>query len=182
MFKRLCLILILCACIGLGSMLQAADEAVYPKLEVFKTPTFTETGGFWYAYMDLECKFSETEKTGNTFFEECQKQGLQSNYIFGIFRVWSEEPGAQVDFALAFIVPAGTKVKPPLKMAKIDKFKTLTLTHPGSLTEPPVKESHVVLEKFIEKNGYKHVYPIYEIIRLDPWHLDLIYLVEKPKK
>ncbi|MCU0288610.1 MAG: hypothetical protein MUF15_19735 [Acidobacteria bacterium] len=80
---------------------------------------------------------------------------------------------------MGYIVPENTKYSAPLKMAKIEKFNAAFVTYTGILDPALVKSWNELLDKFLVDNGLTKTMPIYEIIRLNPPRLDIIYPVKK---
>lgn len=147
--------------------------------EAFETPTIKEMGGLWYVYMEFNTTFEGATEKGLLFLEECRKQGIESNRILEIFHTWSEEKGALIRWDMAHIVPEDVKPEPPLKKAKLGKFKALAYTHPGSFLLKEVKETFNRLHEFLEKNNLKRMPQTYEIIYKKEQRMDILIPLEK---
>lgn len=176
MRKKIILLLVICILFGAGHFLMS-QAFQFP--ELVNTPTFKEVGGFWYAYMDLTTIAPNFQESVNAFAVETKKQGIKSDWLFEIFYSWSDKDGDEIKWAMAYIVPGDTKVAPPLKLAKLEKLKTLMCSHTGSLERAEVKKTNNLVEKYIKDNGYKQRWPVYEIICKNPPRIDIMYLVEE---
>ncbi|HLP45382.1 MAG TPA: hypothetical protein VK469_05525 [Candidatus Kapabacteria bacterium] len=176
MRKIIVMFLAICIFTGPGYFLMPQE---FQEIEIAKTPTFKEVGGFSYVYMDFTCLKGKARESVRVFMDECKKQGIQSEWIFEIFYVWSENDADEIKWAMAYIVPGNTKFSAPLKMAKIEKFNAAFLTYTGPLDPALVKSWNVLLDNFLIDNGLTKTMPIYEIIRLNPPRLDIIYPVKK---
>jgi hypothetical protein len=166
------MIFVFCLLVGFGSFLE-------PQEVVYKTPTIKEMGGFWYVYMEFNTTFDGATEKGLLFLDECRKQGIESNMILEVFHTWSEDKEALRRWDMAYIVPKDTKVTAPLKMTKLEKFKAVVYTHPGSFALNEIKESFRVVDEFMEKNGLKKIRPSYEIIYPEQQRMDIVSRVEK---
>ncbi len=172
MFSTICFVI----CSGYFLMPQE-----FQKTEIVKTPTFKEVEGFWYVYMDFTCLKGKAREKVCVFVDECKKQGIISEWIFEIFYVWSENDEGEIKWTMAYIIPENTKVTAPLNMTKIEKFKALVYTYTGPLDPSLVKKSNQFLSDYIVAKGLKEIRPNYEIIRIDPPQVQLLYLVEGVK-
>jgi hypothetical protein len=176
MRKTFVVLLISCFFIGSGYFLKSQE---FKEMEVSKTPIFREVGGFSYIYMDFTCIKANARESVRAFLDECKKQGIKSEWIFEIFYVWSENDADEIKWAMAYIVPENTPFTAPLKMAKIEKFNAAFLTYLGVIDPALVKSSNELLDKFLISQGIPKTMPIYEIIRLNPPRIDIIYPVKK---
>lgn len=175
--KRI-IVFFLAVCFFTGfSCLLMSDELL--ELDIVKTPTYKEVGGVWYAYMDLTCPKFKMEEKALQFHEECRKQGIKSNWLMLFFYSWSENEKDVIKWTRSYIVPEGTKVKPPLKIAKLEKFNAMVYTHTGSMEIPEIAKSNDFLSAYIKKKGLKEIRPNIEVISIKaPQVLHLWYLVE----
>jgi hypothetical protein len=160
---------------GLGNFLMSKEIL---ELDIVKTPTYKEVGDFWYVYMDLTCHKSRMGEKSKVFMNECNNQGIKSVWHFLFFYNWSDEEDVVIKWTRALVVPEGTKVSPPLKIAKLEKFKAMVYTHTGSLETSEISKSNKLLSKYIKDQGLKELWPNYEMIRADPPQVHLWYLVE----
>lgn len=176
MRKIIVMFLAICIFIGSGYFLMAQE---FQEMEVSKTPIFREVGGFSYIYMDFTCLKGKARESARVFVEECKKQGIKSEWIFEIFYVWSENDADEIKWAMAYIVPENTPFSAPLKMAKIEKFNAAFLTYTGPIDPVLLKSWNELLDQYLITNGITKSMPIYEIIRLNPPRVDIIYPVKK---
>jgi len=176
MRKIFVMFLISCFFTGSGYLLKPRE---FQEMEISKTPIFREVGGFSYIYMDFTCLKGKARESVRAFLDECKKQGIKSEWIFEIFNVWSENDADEIKWAMAYIVPENTPFSAPLKMAKIEKFNAAFLTYVGVIDPALVKSSNEMLDNFLISKGIKKTMPIYEIIRLNPPRIDIIYPVKK---
>lgn len=154
-----------------------SDELL--ELETVKTPTYKEVGGVWYVYMDFTCPRKEMTEKSILFQKECRSQGIKSNWIMLFFHTWSENEDDVIKWTRSMIVPESTKVNPPLKIAKLEKFKAMVYTHTGSLEIPEIAKSNKLLSDFITARGLKEIRPNIEVISVKPpQFIHLWYLVE----
>ncbi len=175
--KKLFLILLAICILASPGIFLISQE--FQEMEISKTPIFIEVGGFSYVYMDFTCLKGKARESVLVFMEECKKQEIKSEWIFEIFYVWSENDADEIKWAMGYIVPENTKYSAPLKMAKIEKFNAAFVTYTGILDPALVKSWNELLDKFLVDNGLTKTMPIYEIIRLNPPRLDIIYPVKK---
>ncbi len=176
MRKKIIMFLVICVLTGAGHFLMSQE---FQELKIEKTPLFKEVGGFSYVYMDFTCLKGKARESVRVFIDECKKQGIKSEWIFEIFYVWSENDADEIKWAMAYIVPENTPFSAPLKMAKIEKFNSAFLTYTGVIDPALVKSSNELLDNFLISKGIKKTMPIYEIIRLNPPRIDIIYPVKK---
>jgi hypothetical protein len=176
MKKTIGMFLVIFILTGFGCLLMS-DELL--DLEIEKTPTYKEVGGVWYAYMDLTCPKYQMREKALAFHEECDKQGIKSNWILMFFYTWSENEQDVIKWTRSYIVPEGTKVKEPLKIAKLEKFKAWVYTHTGIMKIPEIAKSNKFLSDFLIEKGLKEIRPNIEVISLKPPQvLHLWYMVE----
>jgi hypothetical protein len=165
---------------GFGYLLMPEE---LPEWEIVKTPTYKEVGGVWYVYMDLTGPKSQMGEKSTAFLNECRNQGIKSVWHLLIFYNWTDEDDDTViKWIRGKVVPENTKVKPPLKIAKLEKFKAMVYTHTGSLETAEISKSNKFLSKYIVDQGLKELWPNYELIRGDPPQVHLWYLVEGMKE
>lgn len=176
MRKTFVILLVICVFVGAGYFLKSQE---FQEMEISKTPIFKEVGGFSYIYMDFTCIKGKARESVRAFLDECKKQGIKSEWIFEIFYVWSDNDEDEIKWAMAYIVPENTPFSAPLKMARMEKFNAAFLTYIGVIDPALVKNSNELLDKFLIANGLKKIMPIYEIIRLNPPRIDIIYPVSK---
>ena len=176
MKKTIGMFLVILILTGFGCLLMA-DELM--NLEIVKTPTYKEVGGVWYVYQDLTCPKSQMDEKSRAFIEECKKQGIKSDWVLLFFYTWSENENDVIKWTRSYIVPEGTKVTEPLKIAKLEKFKAMVYTHTGSMEIPEITKSNHLLSAYIKEKGLKEVRPHHEVIPLKPPHVvHLWYIVE----
>jgi len=175
--KRI-MVFFLAVCFFTGfACLLMSDELL--ELEIVKTPTYKEVGGVWYVYMDLTCPKYMMREKALAFNAECEKQGIKSNWLLLFFHTWSENEQDVIKWTRSFIVPEGTKVTEPLKIAKLEKFKAWVYTHTGSMEIPEIAKSNKLLSDFLIEKGLKEIRPNIEVInRTPPQVVHLWYIVE----
>jgi len=149
------------------------------KLDVVKTPTFKEVGGFWYIYMDCTGPRNTMREKALAQIEEFKKQGIEAEWTFMTFYNWPETEDAELKWLRGAVVSEDTQCKPPLKKIKIEKFRALTYTLTGEFTIKEVGASNRLMDAYIKEKGYKHIWPIYEITRSEPSEFHFWYLVEE---
>jgi hypothetical protein len=176
MKKTIGMFLTICIFTGLGSLLMSEELL---ELEIVKKPTFKEVGGFWYVYMDVTCPKNKMRETGMACIKELEKQGIKSDWTFLIFYNWPETEDGILKWFRGVVVPGNTKCTPPLKIAKLEKFKCLAYTITGDFTIKEIGKGNRLMDKYIIDNGYKHIWPIYEITRPNPPQFHFWYLVEE---
>ena len=165
MKKTIGMFLVIFILTGFGCLLMS-DELM--NLEIEKTPTYKEVGGVWYVYQDLTGPKSQMAEKSQAFTEECKKQGIKSDWIILFFYTWSENENDIIKWTKSYVVPEGTKVAEPLKIAKLEKFKAMVYTHTGPMEIPELAKSNHFLSAYIKEKGLKEVRPHHEIIHLTP--------------
>jgi len=176
MKKTIGMFLVICILTGLGSLLMSEELL---ELEIVKTPTFKEVGGFWYVYLDATCPRGKMGEMIQVSINEFKKQELKSDWVFMIFDNWPETDEGILKWKRGLVVPENTKCAPPLKMVKIEKFKALTYSLTGPFTMKEISNGNQFMDEYILKKGYKHVWPIYETFRAEPRQFHFWYLVEE---
>jgi len=168
--------LIICLFTGFSSLLMSKELL---ELEIAKTPTFKEVGGFWYVYMDTTCPRGKMGEMVQASIQEFKKQNLKSEWVFMIFDNWPETDDGILKWKRGLVVPENTKCSPPLKLIKIEKFKALTYTLTGKITLEAISNGNHFMDDYILKLGLKRIWPIYETYRSDPVQFHFWYLVEE---
>jgi len=175
--KRI-IVFFLAVCVFTGFACLLMSEEL-PSLEIVKTPTYKEVGGVWYVYQDLTCIKSKMAEKSLAFTEECKKQGIKSDWLLFFFYTWSENENDIIKWTKSYVVPEGTKVTEPLKIAKLEKFKAMVYTHTGPMEIPEIAKSNHLLSAYIKEKGLKEVRPHHEVVHLTPPNfLHLWYIVE----
>ncbi len=168
----------LAACIFTGfTSLLVSEELL--ELEIATEPTFKEVGGFWYVYMDVTCPRNKMEDMIHASSQEFKKQELKSEWVTMIFDNWPDTEDGIVKWKRGLVVPENTKCAPPLQLVKIEKFKALTYTLIGPVTIVEISKGNSLMDDYILKKGYKHIWPIYESYRKNPYQFHFWYLVEE---
>jgi AraC family transcriptional regulator len=127
-----------------------------------QTPVIKDVAGFWYASMECKGSYSQMEKEINGFMGEFFKQGLTPNGPFlGIYynnpREVKEE---ELKWEIGFPVTDDADVKAPLNKKEFKSLKAVVCLHIGPYEN--LDKSYDKILKYIEVNGYKVVWPVYD--------------------
>ncbi len=131
-------------------------------MEEKNEPVIKEFDGFIYCCMEFTGPYSNMEKEIKVFMEEFFKQGMMpmDSAMSAYFNSPEMVKEEDLKWAFGFLVPEGTKVKEPLKIIEVEKQTACVYLHNGPYKNLP--KSYDLIFKFIEKQGYKTVYPVYD--------------------
>ncbi len=131
-------------------------------LQAGEKPVVKEMDAFHYGAMEFQGTFKNFEKHMGTFMKTFFSQGLKpAGPVIGVYY---NDPGKvkeeDLKWEIAFTIDKAAEVKAPLKKAEFKKQKAVVFLHVGSYET--LGESYGLVFKFIEENGYKAVWPVYD--------------------
>lgn len=147
--------------------------------EIEQKPEVKDFGGFWYAYMDFKGPYSLVKEKSQVFLKEFVDQGLtaQSPFLVVYYNSPKECEPEKYEWATCFQIADDAEVKPPLQKRKLEKHLSVIIMHYGPIEE--IQKSNDIATAFIDENGYKKMWPNYEIFHKSPSRVEIIYPVEK---
>jgi AraC family transcriptional regulator len=121
-----------------------------------------EIESFWYAGMEFGGPFEQMEKSVQKYFGEFFKQGLTpAGPLLGVF---FNDPSLvkpeELKWEVGFPVSKDANVQPPLKMVEFKKTTAAVYLHIGP--HENMDKSYEKIFKYVEDNGYKIVWPVYD--------------------
>jgi effector-binding domain-containing protein len=142
-------------------------------------PVLKEGGGFWYVYMDFKGPYSTIGKNANVFSQEFKKQGLKpvGDILVAYYNSPRENKPEELEWGVALPIDKDADVKPPLKKTEFKKTLCVIIFHRGPGKK--IQESNDKVKKYIDDNGYKMVWPAYEIFHNKPPSIEIIHPVVK---
>jgi AraC family transcriptional regulator len=116
----------------------------------------------WYACMVFGGPFDRMEKSVQTFIGEFFKQGLApTGALLGIYfndaRLVKPE---ELKWDVGFPVNKDANVQPPLKKVEFKKTTAAVYLHIGPYEN--MDKAYEKIFKFVEDNGYKIVWPVFD--------------------
>jgi effector-binding domain-containing protein len=98
-------------------------------------PTVQENAPFWYVCMSFRGGEYEVPQRLGDFFQEIQRQGLQSSLLGNPIGIYFNHPlrvtGRDTVWGLGFRISEDAQVKPPLKKMHFNYQKTATMVFMG---------------------------------------------------
>jgi effector-binding domain-containing protein len=142
-------------------------------------PVLKEVEVFWFAYMDFKGPYSLIIEKARVFFQEFKKQGLkaQGDFLVAYYNSPRENKPEDLEWGTAVPIHKDADVKPPLKKGGFKKILCVTILHTGP--EEKIQVSNDKVKKYIDDNGYKMVWPAYEIFHRKPPGIEIIHPVVK---
>ena len=121
-----------------------------------------EVKSFRYAFMEFGGSFDKMEKSVQTFMGEFFKQGLVPGGPFlGIyFNDPSQVKPEELKWNLGFPVNKDAKVGDPLKKTEFKHKTAAVYLHIGPYEN--MDKAYEKIFKYVEDNGYKIVWPLYD--------------------
>lgn len=121
-----------------------------------------ELESFWYACMEFGGPFDQMEKSIQTFMGEFFKQGLAPAGPF--LGVYFNDPRQvkpeELKWNIGFPVSEDANVQPPLKKVEFKKTTAAVYLHIGPYEK--MDKAYEKVFKYVEDNGYKIVWPVYD--------------------
>ncbi len=147
--------------------------------QIEQMPVLKDAGGFWYICMEFKGPYSLIAEKSTIFDAEISKQNIKTEGLFIVVyynspRIFKPE---ELEWATAYPVSENVQVKSPLKKVEFKKAECVVCLHTGPLKE--TQKSNDKVKEFIENNGYKMVWPAYEIFFGDPMKVEIIHPVVK---
>lgn len=121
-----------------------------------------EGESFWYAFMEFGGPYDKMEKSVQTFMGEFFKQGLApaGPFVGVYFNDPRQVKPEELKWDIGFTVNKDANVQPPLKKAEF-KHKTVAVyLHIGPYEN--MDKAYDKIFKYVEDNGYKIVWPLYD--------------------
>jgi AraC family transcriptional regulator len=130
--------------------------------ETGQTPVIKDVDGFLYASMEFKGSYSQMEKEINVFMGEFFKQGLIPNGPFlGVYyNNPMEVKEEELQWEIGFPVMKDANVNAPLNKREFKNLKAMVYLHIGPYEN--LNKSYDKILKYIEDNGYKAVWPVYD--------------------
>ena len=121
-----------------------------------------ELESFWYAAMEFGGPFDQMEKSIQAFMGEFFKQGLAPAGPF--IGVYFNDPSLvkpeELKWEIGFPVSKEANVQPPLKKVEFKKTTAAVYLHIGPYEN--TGKAYEKIFKYIEDNGYKITWPVYD--------------------
>ncbi len=142
-------------------------------------PVLKEGGDFWYAYMDFKGPYTLIGAKARVFIQEFKSQGIKAEgeILVAYYNSPRENKPEDLDWGVALPVDKDAEVKPPLKKMEFKKTLCVIIFHRGPGEK--IQESNDKVKKYIDDNGYKMVWPAYEIFHNKPESVEIIHPVVK---
>jgi AraC family transcriptional regulator len=166
-----------------GFLLSSEEQKTGP------TPVIKDVAGFWYASMEFKGSYSQMEKNIGVYMNEFFKQGLIPGGPFlGVYyNNPNEVKEEELKWAVGFPVPQDANVQAPLNKTEFKDLKAVVYLHIGPYEK--MGESYDRVFKYIEDNGYRAVWPVYDrylnnpqMVKPEELETEIIVPVEKVEK
>lgn len=173
MKRVICMIVVFIVFAGLT--LFSEEDKAWEK----EQPVLKEGGGFRYVYMDFKGPYSTIGKSAGVFIQEFKKQGIKAegDILVAYYNSPRENKPEDLEWGVALPVDKDTDVKPPLRKTEFKKTLCVIIFHRGPGKK--IQTSNDKVKKYIDDNGYKMVWPAYEIFHNNPESVEIIHPVVK---
>lgn len=149
--------------------------------EAEQGPVLRQVDGFCYAYMDFVGPYSLIGEKVKIFSGEFRKQGLEATGDFLVIYYNSPRYNKKEDlrWAPSFPIKQDTEVKPPLKKGVFKQMPCVVGIHTGPLEE--IQQTNDKVKAYIDDNGYRMVWPAYEVFYANPEYVKIGHPVTRKK-